>query len=191
MPPTEYTNGEGDLVEYSPYFTGQERFSYKVSDGVDDSLNSAVITLTVNTPPEAEDDVGSVKSGESVTILVMLNDSDLDGHDLTLASLDDTGLIGGAATLNGDNTISYQADSGFSGTDALEYTIEDELGGSATATITITVTEDSDNPDGGDDRQVSTSSSDGGGGGGALDAWVLYLLILFAGFVRVARGSMS
>lgn len=64
------------------------------------------------------------------------NDSDLDGHSLTITS------VGGAA--NGTTSlitgiVSYQPNTGFHGRDSFSYSISDSRGGDATGTINVNV----------------------------------------------------
>ncbi len=72
-----------------------------------------------------------------MTVDVLANDSDPDGDTLTIAAI----MVppNGAAAINPDGTVTYTPNTGFTGTDAFDYTIEDGFGGSATATVTITV----------------------------------------------------
>ncbi len=68
---------------------------------------------------------------------MLANDSDPDGDALTVASV--TQGTDGGVTDNGDGTLTYTPDAGFTGTDSFTYTIDDGNGGSDTATVTVTV----------------------------------------------------
>jgi len=96
-----------------------------------------------NTPPTANDDLGgcACSSVDGVTIDVLANDTDVDaGQVLTVASI--TQPLSGAATLNGNNTVTYVPNAGFTGADSFTYTVEDGAGGSATGVVRIDVISD-------------------------------------------------
>jgi hypothetical protein len=73
----------------------------------------------------------------AVSVAALANDSDIDGDPLTVASV--TQGANGTVVINGDGTVSYTSNVGFSGTDTFTYTVSDGNGGTATATVTITV----------------------------------------------------
>ncbi len=93
--------------------------------------------VPVNNPPVAVDDPAQTQADTAVTIAVLANDSDPDGDTLTVASV--TPGTDGSVTDNGDGTLTYTPDAGFTGTDSFTYTIDDGNGGSDTATVTVTV----------------------------------------------------
>jgi len=90
-----------------------------------------------NQPPTAEDDVASTDPGVAVTIPVRANDSDPEGAVLTIGDVSDP--ANGSAVNNGDGTITYTPDPGFSGaSDAFTYTASDgALSDGATVTVTV------------------------------------------------------
>ncbi|MFZ5961526.1 Ig-like domain-containing protein [Thalassococcus sp. BH17M4-6] len=162
-------NGDG-TVTYTPNdgYTGPDSFTYTIEDGNGGS-DTATVNVTVgdtppppppggdNTPPDAVDDSLTVAPGEAVVIPVLDNDTDADGDPLTVTELGDS--AGGDAVLNGDGTVTYTPDDGFTGTDTFTYTIDDGNGGTDTATVTVTVEDDGGNtpPVANDD----TADSDG------------------------------
>ncbi|MDE0062059.1 MAG: fibronectin type III domain-containing protein, partial [Gammaproteobacteria bacterium] len=89
---------------------------------------------TANTAPDAVDDTATTAPGTAVTIDVLANDSDADGDPLSVDSVDDP--ANGAAAINGDGTLTYTPDAGFTGSDVFDYTVSD---GEATDTATVTV----------------------------------------------------
>jgi hypothetical protein len=93
--------------------------------------------LSTNQPPVAQDDVATTPFATPVVIDVLANDSDPDGDPLTVESV--TTPANGTATINGDQTVTYTPNSGFSGTDSFGYTISDGQGHTASATVTVTV----------------------------------------------------
>ncbi len=93
----------------------------------------------LNNAPVANDDSVTTTEQTEVVINVLGNDSDPDGDELTVTSID-TGPANGIAVINADGSISYTPNAGFIGTDTFTYTITDANGDTATATVTITVT---------------------------------------------------
>jgi len=91
----------------------------------------------VNDNPVANDDFVSTNEEIPVTIKVLPNDSDEEGHPLTTDGLV-SNPSNGVATLNpADGTFEYTPDANFFGLDSFEYSIVDGNGGSATATGTL------------------------------------------------------
>ncbi|MEL7451190.1 MAG: Ig-like domain-containing protein, partial [Pseudomonadota bacterium] len=88
---------------------------------------------TVNTTPLAAADIG-VQSGDSLTLPVLLNDSDPDGDPLVISTV--TEPAHGSATTVGDRIV-YTPEAGFLGADTFSYTINDGRGGTASATVRI------------------------------------------------------
>jgi 6-phosphogluconolactonase (cycloisomerase 2 family) len=178
---------ESDRVRYTPPasvegipFTGYAHFVYRVSDDNADSADTDIVVI-VNTPPEVADDTAMVDSGESVNVLVLANDGDMDGDLLSIESIDDGGLLGGVAVLEADNTITYIANAGFVGTDSLSYTIVDDKEGRATGALTVT-SRDASAPPGGDGD--APSAADSSGGGGSFGVLLLLVVVLFGLFQR-------
>ena len=110
-----------------------------VSDGANpaQTVNFDWTVFDINRAPVAADDAVTTQVDTPVTVDVLANDSDADGDALTVVST--TVPPNGAAAINADGTVTYTPATGFTGTDAFDYTIEDGFGGSATATVTITV----------------------------------------------------
>ena len=142
---TQAANGvaanNGANVRYTPNadYCGVDGFSYTASDGNGGSATTTVSVsiACVNDDPVAVGDAGSVTVGESVTLSVLLNDSDVDGAGLTITSTTD-GTHGTVST-NG-TTLTYVHDGSATTTDSFSYTIGDGLGGSASATVSVTIT---------------------------------------------------
>lgn len=88
-------------------------------------------------PPTAADDSAQTGAGEAVTINLIWNDTDSDGD---LLSVD--GIIQpryGNVFDNGDGTVSYQPDIGFTGTDRFKYWATDSQGNFAPAWVEVLV----------------------------------------------------
>jgi hypothetical protein len=90
-----------------------------------------------NRAPDAVDDSATTRVRIPVTINVLANDSDPDGDSLTVTMFTDP--LGGSAVNNGDGTVTYRSDCGFSGTDTFSYTISDGNGGTDTALVSVRV----------------------------------------------------
>ena len=90
-----------------------------------------------NNAPDAVND--SVTTGEdtAVVVSVLSNDSDPDGDTLSISSF--TQGANGAVTDNGNGTLTYTPNNGYTGSDSFAYTIDDGNGGSDTATVDVTV----------------------------------------------------
>jgi RHS repeat-associated protein len=91
---------------------------------------------TGNSPPTAVDDAAATLAGESIHVVVLANDSDPDGDQLTVTSF--TQPAGGTVGFAND-VASYAPNSGFTGTDSFMYTVSDGHGGSASAAVTVVV----------------------------------------------------
>lgn len=132
----------GDRLQYQApaSWTGTDVFTYTITDGKG-QFSTARVTVTVaaaNRAPIAVDDAVTVSSNQlPVLINVLANDSDPDGDPLRVTAL--TTPAHGQATISG-NRISYQAQSGWTGTDSFTYTITDDKGGTASARVVVTVT---------------------------------------------------
>ncbi|MCI2230492.1 tandem-95 repeat protein, partial [Polaribacter sp. MSW13] len=114
--------------------------TYTISDGTNTANSTLDLSVTaVNDAPVATDDTSSTDPGISVIINVLPNDSDLDGDVLTVSSIISQ-PANGLATINGDGTITYTPNAGFStGTDVFVYQVCDGNGLCDTATVAVTV----------------------------------------------------
>ncbi|EKD10465.1 Ig-like domain-containing protein [Limnospira platensis] len=129
--------------------TNSDRFTYTVEDDDGATSNEATVFLTIeeNQPPIANDDNATVRTGNTVTINVLSNDSDPDGvlvpDTVTVVDLPDYGNI----TVNPNGTITYSHDGSSTGTDSFTYTVEDDDGAiSNLANVSITIQEQSADP---------------------------------------------
>ncbi|MFO7030954.1 adhesin, partial [Limnospira fusiformis CCALA 023] len=124
--------------------TSTDSFTYTVEDDDGATSNEATVFLTIeeNQPPTANDDNATVRTGNTVTINVLSNDSDPDGvlipDTVTVVDLPDYGTI----TVNPNGTITYSHDGSSTSTDSFTYTVEDNDGAiSNPATVSLTVSE--------------------------------------------------
>ncbi len=130
-------NGNG-TVTYTPDadFNGSDSFDVQVTDG-NGGFDVATVNVTVtpeNDPPVAADDVATTDEETAVIIDLLGNDSDIDGDGLTIDSIDDP--ANGSVVDNGNGTITYTPDAGFSGQEMFTYTVTD---GTETDTATVMV----------------------------------------------------
>ncbi|MCB8978743.1 MAG: tandem-95 repeat protein [Ardenticatenaceae bacterium] len=136
-----------------------DSFTYTISDG-NGATATAIVSVTVNPindAPDAIADTATTAEDTSLTIDVLANDYDVEGDSLTVVSV--TQPINGSATINPDNTITYQPALNYFGNDSFTYTVEDGNGGSATATVSITVQPVNDPPTASDDSVSSAEDT--------------------------------
>ena len=76
-------------------------------------------------------------TGSAVTFDPRVNDRDLDGHAITIASVEDPPH--GQATINAGASITYTPDPGYSGPDSFLYAIADGHDGTASARVSVSV----------------------------------------------------
>ena len=105
---------------------------------ISDSRGVATIAASDNAPPVANND-GQVRLQiwEMETIFPLVNDTDPNGHSLTIISATNPAK-GSASIINGGTAIRFSA-GGSSGFSNFQYTISDGYGGTDTATISVYV----------------------------------------------------
>ncbi|MDJ0900225.1 MAG: Ig-like domain-containing protein [Xenococcus sp. MO_188.B8] len=136
--------------------TGGQAFAAANASEVVDALIKAIETPTVvNNAPVAVEDTFVTDEDISLSIDVLINDSDLDGDVLTISEVNGVSAevgteltldSGASLTLNSDGTLSYDPGTAFAylnggetSTDSFNYTIDDGKEGIATATVTIDI----------------------------------------------------
>jgi PKD repeat protein len=87
--------------------------------------------------PIANADRATTSAGTPVVIHVLANDTSSDGSALTVTGVSDP--ANGTARNNGDGTVTYTPDAGFSSADSFTYTIADGQGRTASALVSVTV----------------------------------------------------
>ena len=133
-------NSDG-TIEFTPTsnFTGTTTITYTVTDGEGgtDSATATVTVTPVNDAPVGVTDTSTISvPGGTTTVDVLPNDSDVDGDDLTVT---DASSADGSVVVNSDGTLTFDPESGFTGTATVTYTLSDGEGGTDTATLEVTV----------------------------------------------------
>ena len=105
---------------------------------------------TVNIAPDAKNDALSTTKNTSKTISVIGNDTDANGHSLSITSVSTPSK--GSVVKYSNGTIKYTPAKNWVGTTSFTYTISDGNGGSDTATVSVTVSSHSNNDDCDDDH---------------------------------------
>ena len=106
----------------------------------DETNNDCTDSVTVtNNPPQAVNDNDTTPPNTPVITNVLTNDSDVDGHPITVTSFDANSTSGGTVNCTADGMCTYTPPANFTGTDTYTYTISDPYGGMSTATVTIVV----------------------------------------------------
>lgn len=121
-------------------FNGSDSFTYVAHDGKGGTV-TALVTVTVNPrndKPQASTDLLIAQQDTATTIDPLSNDSDLDGDALTVTAVDTTNTVGGSVSFTA-NSVTYTPNTGFSGQDRFDYTIDDGNGGTSTGRVTVAV----------------------------------------------------
>ncbi len=153
---TAVVSADGKKITYTPNagFTGVDVFDYTISDGNGGTAmatETVTVTAAPNTKPKAVNDSASTFETTAVTLMTVANDSDVDGDNLTITTVDNP--ANGTAVISADGKkITYTPNFGFVGVDSFDYTISDGNGGTATATETVTVQSLDDKIGTGNDR---------------------------------------
>jgi len=147
-----------NTVTYTPTagITGIHVFTYTIRDngGLTDS---AVVSVTVTTPPVAVDDTVITAEDIPAFIDVLSNDSDPDGDPLSVISVSVPG--NGTASINVPGyTVTYVPNPNYYGSDTFTYIISDGVY-TDTATVNITVLPVNDPPVAVDDAYSTPVSS--------------------------------
>jgi large repetitive protein len=119
----------------NPGFWGTDQFTYTIGDI--DGYDTALVMVTVNGVPVAQDDVAIAEQFGAVNVSVLENDSDPEVDALVVSSVGTAEH--GSAVINPDMTIHYSPDHDYVGPDSFLYTVQDANGNSANATVTVTV----------------------------------------------------
>ena len=148
-------------IDYVPNtgFIGEDSFEYVVCDA-QGLCDTALVVVAVtdgggNQAPIAVNDNATLEANSTVNIDVLANDSDPDGDDLTITSINSPPSNGTAILENG--AITYTPNTDFEGEDSFQYVVCDAQGLCDTALVTVTVVPAGSNnpPIAGDDGIVT------------------------------------
>lgn len=124
-------------IQYQPNAgaTGTDSLTYRAKDNLGQTT-TAQVTFTIQAAPVAVGDSATTGVGAAVSVDVRANDT-VPGTATVTTSVSTPAH--GTAVVQGDGTILYTPNSGYSGSDAFTYTLTDDLGQTSTATVSITV----------------------------------------------------
>ncbi|KZN77556.1 ExeM/NucH family extracellular endonuclease [Pseudoalteromonas luteoviolacea] len=124
---------EGQLTRWfsdSPYRSSDH-------DPVITDFDLEVVAIPDNQAPIANNDVADAVQGETVTIDVLINDTDTDSDTLIISAAT---IVSGEGGLSySDTQVSFTPSANFVGEATISYTITDGNGGTATATLSVNV----------------------------------------------------
>ncbi|MEQ9104975.1 MAG: Ig-like domain-containing protein [Rhodothermales bacterium] len=133
---------DGDGVIFTPSTSGSTGITISATDAAGDS-ETAHFILTAESVPTATDDEVQVNEDESVEILVLQNDVDPDGLELSVAAVL-TPPVHGAAQFT-STTLTYTPEANYHGRDSLQYQVTNGAR-SASAWLRIEITSVNDIP---------------------------------------------
>ena len=141
--------GDKKSLTFTPVanWNGAETFTYTLRDNENQqSTASVTVTVTpVNDAPVAVSDADEINEDNPITVYVLVNDSDVDGDDLTISSA--TGASHGSISLAGDKkSLTYTPSADWNGIETFNYTIKDSSNATATSSVVITVKAVNDAP---------------------------------------------
>jgi len=131
------------IINYVPDagFSGLDYFIYEICDN-DGFCDTATVNITVNAPPEINDDTATTTEGTAVDIDVLANDTDADGSiDPTSVVITDPPEHGTIAVDPVTGVVTYTPDGGYLGDDVFSYQACDNDGDCGEADVEISVTE--------------------------------------------------
>jgi hypothetical protein len=140
---------------------GGREYSFRVKArdafGNENTWSSEATAFTTNAPPVANDDSAMTSTEKTIVISVLDNDTDADGHTLTVLSAGDAGK--GTVTFN-DTSVTYTPPNAYVGSDSFRYTVSDGVA-SDSATVTVSVEATPEPPQPPKDVTATASNNDG------------------------------
>jgi hypothetical protein len=149
-------------------FSGVDKIEYLISDAEGKTATGEVIVTVhpVNQLPTVRDSSSSVGSGKTLVIDVSMHATDPDGDVLQVVAVKSQH---GQTSIQSGMKFQYQSNSGFTGTDIVEYEVQDPKGGTAKGKVTVTVTAT-------EVPQVTKPDTPAGKSGGSLAfSWLMLL----------------
>ncbi|MTC43960.1 Ig-like domain-containing protein [Providencia sp. wls1921] len=136
------TIGEDGKLIYTPNpgATGTDTITYTVKDKNGNVSNEATVTINIDAPPVAGNDVADTRHNTPVEIDITANDTDLNGDlDKNSVVITQPGSKG-TVTIGEDGKLIFTPNPGATGTDTITYTVKDKNGNvSNEATVTINI----------------------------------------------------
>lgn len=136
------------MIEYTPQkdFTGNDSFTYTITDADGSTSPPATVTITVspvNDAPVAINDEAITEENTAIDINILQNDYDVDNAVIPSSVAITTAPIHGTVTINTTTgLVNFTPESNFVGSDSFTYTIQDADGlKSSPAIVSITVIE--------------------------------------------------
>lgn len=144
----------------NPEFVGTDTVIYSITDGKGGTASSEVVVdVFSNNAPVAVHDTAATDDRTVLLINVLANDTDADGHMLTIKTAT---AQQGAVSISADQRLRYTPKIGFNGVDTIRYTVQDGVGGEASAEVKVTV-----------QAYVDVLVSNKSSGGGSLTLWLV------------------
>ncbi len=134
------STGAFSYIPATGYF-GPDQFVYEVCDDIS-GCNSATVYILIynnNRPPFAVNDDNVTFIDMPVSGMVLTNDVDLDGDNLTIATVPINNPTNGTVILNPNGTYTYTPNAGYLGTDHFDYEICDQSAVSLCANARVTI----------------------------------------------------
>ena len=139
-------NADGGFV-YTPNagYVGEDSFTYRINDGIQDSEIATVTLYVDNTLLDAVDDAYVLSSNGSLTVSaaegILANDSDDPGDFVDPAVSIVQDVAHGTLSLASDGSFTYTPNAGFVGADRFRYELSDGIENSRMAWVDFTVTD--------------------------------------------------
>lgn len=142
-------NGDGTVTyTHDGSATTTDSFQYTIMNDLGDVSGVATVSIQITTPPQANDDTGTLNEGASASFNIALNDQAALGQTLDLNSIVITSFpTNGSVVLNGDGSVTYTHNGSETLSDTFQYTISDDVGSvSNVAVVNLTITPQNDSP---------------------------------------------
>jgi hypothetical protein len=143
-------NQDGSFI-YTPNlgFSGEDTFSYKISDGAlsSEAAEVAIMVNALDAPPAAEDDAFSLSEDEPLILEapgILANDFDPEGEELQISIQDEPSH--GTLALGEGGGFEYTPDADYHGEDQFTYRVSDGTSESNLSVVTLHISAVNDTP---------------------------------------------